>query len=574
MSLYVNLISTYDDTGLKKAGSGLTDSEKQLESFKLKANAAFAAAGAAAVAYAGKLLKDGVQAAIEDEKAQVKLAGALRNVTSATDSQIAAVEDYILQTSLATGVADDKLRPAFERLVRSTKDVEEAQKLTNLSLDIAAGTGKDVTQVANALAKANDGSVTSLKKLGLTLGENATEYAEYIKENDKLIKLQEEAQIQLQLTGKSSDEYKKALENVANQQKVVNGFGEDSIDWMGELSQEFGGAAAENADTFAGKLQRMQVTFDEAKESVGALVLDGLQPLLDKVMELVDGWNNLNPNVQTAIMVFGLASIAIIGAVTAVVKLIAIFNTLKATYAVLTAAQISLNTAMFANPIFLVIAAVVALIAIFVLAYTKLDWFRAFVDEAWEKIKLAFTTAVDVIKTVVSKVWEFIKTPFEKAFNWVRDNWDKIKTGFENAVGVFKVVFKAIANALTAPFRTAFNALADMWNNTLGKFKITLPDWLPEPLGGKEFGFPKLPKIPELADGGIVKATKGGTLALIGEGGRDEAVIPLPKGKRLDTIMGGNQGITINVTGALDPEAVARQIETILKRSTLRAGAY
>jgi len=138
--LFVNLISNFDDSGLKKAGTSLNTSEKQLAHFKLQANAAFAAAGAAAVAYAGKLLKDGVESAIADEKAQVKLAGALRNVTNATEDQIAAVEDYILQQSLATGVADDQLRPAFERLVRSTKDVEEAQKLTNLALDIAAGT--------------------------------------------------------------------------------------------------------------------------------------------------------------------------------------------------------------------------------------------------------------------------------------------------------------------------------------------------------------------------------------------------------------------------------------------------
>jgi hypothetical protein len=549
MSLYVNLISTYDDTGLKKAGTGLTDGEKQLESFKLKANAAFAAAGAAAVAYAGKLLKDGVQAAIEDERAQVKLAGALRNVTGATEDQIAATEDFILQTSLATGVADDKLRPAFERLVRSTKDVEEAQNLTNLALDIAAGTGKDVTTVANALAKANDGSVTSLKKLGISIGENTTTYGEYIKESDKLVKLQNELAWATENTAKGSDEYKKALENVKEQQSIVNDFGADSIDWVSELGKEFSGAAAEGADTFEGKLARMQVTFDEAKESVGALVLDGLQPLLDFIMDLVDGWNKLNPNVQNAVMVFGLASVAIIGAVVAVTKMIAIFNTLKATYAVITAAQIGLNVAMFTNPIFLVIAAIVALIAIFVVAYHKIDWFRAFVDKAFTQVKEWIVGAANAVKTAWDKVWQFFETLKPKAVT----------------------IFKAIANAITAPFRAAFNKVAEFWNNTIGKFKITIPDWVPL-IGGKTFEFPKMPKIPELADGGIVKARNGGTLALIGEGGRDEAVIPLPKGMRKDGIMGG--GITINVSGALDPEAVARQIETILKRSTLRAGAY
>lgn len=548
--LFVNLISAYDDSGLKKADGSLKNTEKSLDSFKLKANAAFAAAGAAAVAYAGKLLKEGVESAIADEKAQVKLAGALRNVTNATDDQIAAVEDYILQQSLATGVTDDQLRPAFERLIRSTKDVGEAQKLTNLALDIAAGTGKDVTTVANALAKANDGTVTSLKRLGISIGENAASYGEYIKESNKLVKLQAELAWATENTAKGSEEYKKALENVKEQQAIVNDFGADSIDWVGELGAEFGGAAAKNADTFAGKMQVLQVTFDEAKESVGVLVLDALQPLLDKVMELVKAWQNLSPGMQNAIMIFGLASVAIIGAVTAVVKLIAIFNTLKVTYAAITAAQLSLNLAFLTNPIFLVVAAIVALIAIFVVAYNKIDWFKKGVDTMFATIKSIVLGVVSAIRSAWDGLWSFFEKLKEPAIK----------------------IFKGIANAITAPFRTAFNLIADLYNNTIGKFKITIPDWVPI-IGGKTFEFPKMPKIPQLADGGIVKARKGGVLAVIGEGGRDEAVIPLPKGKRLDQAMGGTT-ININVSGALDPEAVARQIETILKRSRLRAGAY
>jgi len=394
----------------------------------------------------------------------------------------------------------------------------------------------------------HDGQVTSLKKLGISIGENAAAYGEYIKESNKLVKLQGELAWATENTAKGSDEYKKALENVKEQQAIVNDFGSDSIDWVSELGAEFSGAASANADTFAGKMQRMQVTIDEAKESVGALVLDGLQPLLDWIMKLVDGWNKLNPNMQKAIMVFGLASVAIIGTVTAVVKMIAIFNTLKATYALITAAQLGLNLAMLSNPIFLVIAAVVALIAIFVTAYHKIDWFRAFVDKAFAQVKEIIMNAAKAIKSAWDTVWKF----------------------FEGFVPIAVKVFKAIANALVAPFRTAFNAIATLWNNTLGKFKITLPDWLPEPLGGKEFGFPKMPLIPALAEGGIVKKP---TLALIGEAG-PEAVVPLSKNRKYGIDPVGKGGITINVSGALDPESVARQIETILKRSRLRAGAY
>jgi hypothetical protein len=189
------------------------------------------------------LLIDGVKAAIEDEKAQVKLAKTLENTTGATREQIKAVEDQILKMSLATGVADDKLRPSFEKLVRATNDVEAAQKLQTLALDIAAGSGKDLETVSVALAKAYDGNNTSLQRLGV--GLSAAE-----------------------LKSMTFDEVTKSL------------------------AETFGGQASEQADTFSGKMARMQVAFDEAKESVGARLLPILTELLDKFN------NNLAPAVE------------------------------------------------------------------------------------------------------------------------------------------------------------------------------------------------------------------------------------------------------------------------------------
>ena len=162
-----------DIDGLKK---GLDAGDKEIEGFggKLEkfgkvAAAAFAAAAAAAAAYAGKLAIEGVKAAIEDEAAQKRLALALENVTAATDAQIASVEEQILKTSLATGVADDKLRPALQRLAVATGSVERSQELLTLALDVSAATGKDVETVANALGKAYEGNTASLARLGIGL---------------------------------------------------------------------------------------------------------------------------------------------------------------------------------------------------------------------------------------------------------------------------------------------------------------------------------------------------------------------------------------------------------------------
>ena len=223
---------------LAQANGDVDNSSSKMGEFSKKAGLAFAAAGAAAGAYAIKLAVDGVKAAIEDEAAQIRLATALKNATGATDEMIKSVEKQILKTSLATGVADDKLRPALQRLSLSTNDVTKAQDLLNLALDISQATGKGLDSVANALGKAYDGNTAALGKLGI---------------------------------GLSSAELK-AMTFEQTQTR---------------LSNLFGGAAAANAETFAGRLQILKITFDEAKESVGAKLLPIIQQLVEFVVNQV-----------------------------------------------------------------------------------------------------------------------------------------------------------------------------------------------------------------------------------------------------------------------------------------------
>ena len=279
---------------LKEGENNVEGFGGKLDGFAGKAKAAFAVAGVAAAAYAGKLLVDGVKAAIEDEAAQVRLANALRNTVGATEANIKAAEDYILKQSLATGVADDELRPALERLTRSTKDIEEAQKLTNLALDIAAAKNISVETAANALAKANDGQTGALKKLGITLGDNANNLAEYNKVQKQLAKAQDEANFALENYGPKSKEYLKASAKVAEAQEKVNFVAQSGIDVFGELGKEFAGAAAESANTFQGKMDRLKIAFDETKETVGAFILDAITPLLgfvtDKIVPAVESF--------------------------------------------------------------------------------------------------------------------------------------------------------------------------------------------------------------------------------------------------------------------------------------------
>ena len=157
-----------DIDNLKK---GLDDAEKvvnksadQISDFGKKAALAFAAVGAAAVAFGISAVK----AAAQDEKARKSLEQTIRSNTKATEEQIAGLDDYISKQSIATATTDDVLRPAFARLVRSTEDVTKAQDLLSLAQEISTATGKPLETVTNALGKSFDGQNDwSLKRFWL-----------------------------------------------------------------------------------------------------------------------------------------------------------------------------------------------------------------------------------------------------------------------------------------------------------------------------------------------------------------------------------------------------------------------
>jgi hypothetical protein len=128
------------------------------------------AVGLGAVAFAAV---KATKAAADDEAAQVKLANTMRNAAGASSQQIAATERWITAQGKAKGVADDELRPALGRLVAVTHDVGKAQKLANLGMDIAAGTGKSLETVTSALAKAQAGSLGGLSRLGVATKDAA-----------------------------------------------------------------------------------------------------------------------------------------------------------------------------------------------------------------------------------------------------------------------------------------------------------------------------------------------------------------------------------------------------------------
>ena len=511
MALAIPIISTFDGGGVSKA----IQEFKQLETTGQKAQFAIkkaAVPAAAALAGIGAVLVSATKDAIEDAAAQQVLATNLRNSVKASDATIKSTEDLITKMSLATGEADDNLRPALSKLVIANKDVERSQRLLAIAQDVAAGTGKPLEAVTTALAKAEMGQYAALKKLGIPMSDGIQAAIDLQKEQKKQLKLQNALNNVQDLiaTGamkgsEATKELAKAQEKLSAQNAIVNDMMKTTGDYADDVAKAFKGSAAEAANTAEGKFKRLAVALKENKEAIGNMLL----PALEAIMPILQMFGNWATEHTTTFLVIAGA----IGTLAAAVLAYNAYLKIQAAYtAIATAAQWAFNAAMAMNPISLVVIAIVALVAAIALAYTKFEGFRNLVHNVFGAIRTAISVSIDVIKVL-----------------------------FDGVLGYYKAIF---------------NGIATLWNNTVGKLSFKIPSWVPG-LGGKGFD---VPEIPMLANGGIVTSP---TLAMIGERG-PEAVIPLT-GRNAGAGM-GDTNVTIQVNGG-DPNAVVQALRTYMRQN-------
>lgn len=384
------------------------------------------------------------KAAADDAKGQALLAKSLQNTAGATKAQLAATEDWITKTTLATGVADDQLRPALSTLARATGDVETSQKAMATVLDVSAATGKDAESVASAVAKAYAGNTTSLGKM------------------------------------------------VPGMDKAILKSG-DMTKIMEELARMTGGSAATAADTAAGKWDRAQVAFNETKESIGGALL----PMLSKVGESLatfGKWASENTKVVTALAIaIGVVAAAVLAVNVALKVYAAGQKIVMAAQKIWTAIQWLWNAAMAANPIGIIIIAIIALVAAIVIAYKKSATFRAIVQGAFKGITIAakavaraFVVAWNAIKRAVGAVWNWLKANVfapivayytalwkgaGKAVDLVVAAWEGLKSGLG-------AVWDWLKSNVFGPLKTAFDNVVDAVKGVIDwikKIKIPAP---------------------------------------------------------------------------------------------------
>lgn len=456
------------------------------------------------------------QGAAEDEAGQKRLAKAMQNAAGASKSQVAATEDWITAQGKALGVADDQLRPALQNLVGATHDVGKAQKLAGLAMDVAAGKNMSLEMVSKTLAKAQNGNVGALSKLGIS-----TKDAE----------------------GKTI--------SFAEAQK--------------RLSDLHKGQASTAANTTAGKYARLKLMLSETGETIGskllpvgikladwfikkgvpALTLFGnylgqkLPPIFTKVRAVVSSvMNALSGDVGG-----NLAKVKGIfqNAVSIVQSLWKAFGAnivqyLRATFE---------NVKMVVSGAFTVISGIFKTVS----ALLKGDW-----KGVWAGIKQIVRGGVQIVIGLVRQLGNMVRFAFKNlgvaAKAIFRSMWDGVKSlarsgasavvdGIKAIPGKIKGAGKAFLSAgkgligkLFEGFKSAASGAGGLAADLAGKLKnalnsgLHLPVYTPKiKIGPKSFGPWKV--IPAFARGGIAP---GGT-ALVGEEGPE--LVDLPGGSKV-----------------------------------------
>ena len=275
------------------------------------------------------------------------------------------VEDYISQLTLASGIADDQLRPALANLARATGSVESAQEGLGIALDVSAATGQSVESVSKALAKAYAGNTGALKKLSPALAN--------------------------------------MVENGASMEEV-----------NAALTKQFGGSQKKAAETAAGKMKIFGNAINEAKESIGAALL----PIIDKLLPYLASFADWAGKNTDLLVILG----AVVGGLA--VSIIAVNTAIKIWTAVtkaFSAVQAVFNVIMAANPIVLVTLAILAVIGVLVLAYKKFEGFRNIVDTVFNALKTGAKFVYDAFKSYV----DLIIGIWKGLFNFIADAWNK-----------------------------------------------------------------------------------------------------------------------------------------------------
>ena len=503
-----------------------------------------------------------VEMADKFEGSHAKLEQALKNAGTSFETykdQIGTAQKSMEQY----GYTNAQTQEALANLTTALKDPQKALDSLGLAADLAKFKHIDLADAATAVAKAEEGNLKALKQMGIDLPIAAGGALKLQQAHDALSKATDAASAYLKAhsdavneSSKSHAAYETLLGKVSDAQQKVNDQSSAGKEIMKGLSDAIGGQAAASAETFSGKMLALKAQSEDVAKNIGMALIPILEKLMTAIKDVVDWFTKHKAIAEAIALVIGGVLVAAIGAYLATLAKAAIESviafakmigswiglgeaaTTAGAEATVAGAEIGVATGGMTIAIGLVAAAVL---------YLATHW-----KEVWAGIQ-------DVIKVA----WEWINNhvllvaallgpigPLFLAIKFIAEHWSTIWNGIKDVVsGVWNFI-SGIVHAMSGAFtglvsdiRGAVNAMISEANkaiNALNSFKIHIPGTNID-LGTN------IPNIPKLAEGGIVNKA---TLAMIGEGGEPEAVIPLSKMGN----MGGGMNVVINVQGSVIQE--------------------
>lgn len=325
-----------------------------------------------------------VKAAIEENRQMAIMESIIRKNTGATHEQVGAIEKWIARQQSLTNFADGETRPALQALVVATKDIAEAQKLAALAMDISAATGKPLLTVSQALAKAHNGNIGALGRLGIAT-------------KDASGKTKSFAQIQ------------------------------------SDAMAAYGGAARTAADPMV----QLRNAIADLSEDIGRVLAPTVLSLAEKMRAWAERLSALSSGQKTMLVVVALIAAAIPPLVLLFGSVVGIIGTLAATVTV-AGVQMSLFGAIMhvaLGPIGLVVLAIAAVVTILVIAYRKNETFRAIVQKVWAAVKGSIAgvwAAIKIIFGAMVKAYGTLRAALSGLSRAAAGTWDAITTAFRN----------------------------------------------------------------------------------------------------------------------------------------------
>lgn len=551
----------------RSAAQGFKDTEQSTGKFARGVSAASKVAAVAFVAVGAAVLKAG-ESASRTQQAMGGLeavfgesAGTVKAwANQAADSVGLAASSY---GELATLIGS-QLKNAglpMDQVMSKTRD------LITLGADLAATYGGTTQEAVAALSSALKGEFDPLERYGTSLTAAA-------------ISAQMAADGTSKLTGAAG---KSAKANA-------------TLALITQQTADATGSFAREADTAAGQQQRAAAQWENTKSAIGQVAL----PLMTQLAQTMGGLAKFATQNATAMR-------AIIVVVLAVAAAVMVLNAaLKVYQATMLVLQVVQKATWLANPIGLVILAVIALVAAVVLLWRKSETFRRVVLAVWSAIKTAALAVASAVKAAWRLAWALLSGYVRAYAAVIRAVWSAISAGARAVVSVVKAAWQGLWGILKAAARAYGSALSSVWSTVRsavssvtswikGKWSalwsslksaahgvagvITAPfdalrNAVDSVLGRVQSLIDKLrnikvPHIPGLSKivGGSAAATSGATRAA---GGRSltPALGGLTRQGAAVTAAhsgGSGGGLTINVYGVLDSADAARKIRAVLR---------